>query len=132
MKIVVKRNVKYPTSILGEMYVDDVFFAYTLEDVYRQVKVYGETCIDAGTYNVIVTMSTRFKVELPLLLDVKGFAGIRIHGGNTDKDTHGCILIGKKVDYKNGVISDCKERVSTITKMIKENKATIEIIDNTF
>lgn len=132
MKIVVKRTCKYPTSILGEMYIDDEFFAYTLEDVYREVKVYGETCIDSGTYNIIVTMSTRFKVELPLLLNVKGFEGVRIHGGNTDVDTHGCILIGKKVDFKRGVISNCKERVSTITKMIKENKATIEIIDNTF
>lgn len=132
MKIVVKRTCKYPTSILGEMYIDDEFFAYTLEDVYREVKVYGETCIDSGTYNIIVTMSTRFKVELPLLLNVKGFEGVRIHGGNTDVDTHGCILIGKKVDFNRGVISNCKERVSTITKMIKENKATIEIIDNTF
>jgi len=132
MEIEVFRKYKYPTSILGEMWVNGEFFGYTLEDVYREKKVYGETCIEYGTYNVIVTMSNRFKVELPLLLNVKGFEGVRLHGGNTDKDTHGCILIGKKIDLKNGTINDCKERVSTITKMIKENKTTIKIVDNTF
>lgn len=132
MKIEVKRKYKYPTSTLGEMYVDDVFFGYTLEDIYREKKVYGETCIPAKEYSVIVTYSNRFKVELPLLLNVEGFIAIRIHGGNTDKDTYGCILVGKKIDLKNGTISDCKERVSTITKMIKENKTIIDVIDLTF
>lgn len=132
MKIEVFRKYKYPTSILGELWIDDEFFGYTLEDVYREKKVYGETCIEYGTYNVIVTMSNRFKVELPLLLNVKDFEGVRIHGGNTDRDTHGCILLGKKIDLKLGKISDCGERVSTITKKIKENKTTLTIIDKTF
>lgn len=133
MEIKVIRKYTYPTAQLGEMWVDGSFFGYTLEDVNRKVKVFGETCIPASTYKVIVTLSTRFKRELPLLENVVGFAGVRIHGGNTDKDTHGCILLGSKIDLKTGKISNCAERVATITKMIKESKeATLIIEDNTF
>jgi hypothetical protein len=81
MEIKVIRKYTYPTSQLGELWVDGAFFGYTLEDVNRAKKVYGETCIPASTYNVIVTYSNRFKVELPLLENVVGFAGVRIHGG---------------------------------------------------
>lgn len=131
--IEVKRLYKFPTAILGEMWIDGVFFAYTLEDVYREVKVFGETCIPANKYNAIVTMSTRFKKELPLLENVPNFAGIRIHGGNTDKDTHGCILIGKNIDLKSGIIGDCAQKVLDVTKYIKDKgRVEINIIDKTF
>jgi hypothetical protein len=57
-------------------------------------KVAGSTCIPAGSYRVIITDSQRFKKPLPLLLDVPGFTGIRIHPGNVAGDTEGCILPG--------------------------------------
>lgn len=43
---------------------------------------------------MIVTPSVRFKRDLPLLVNVPGFGGVRIHPGNTDHDTDGCILVG--------------------------------------
>ena len=55
----------------------------------------NETAIPAGTYEVIVNVSVKFKRTLPLLLNVPHFTGIRIHRGNTDKDTSGCILVGE-------------------------------------
>ena len=40
-------------------------------------------------------MSNRFKKILPEVLAVPNFTGIRIHAGNTAKDTHGCLLLGQ-------------------------------------
>jgi len=71
-------------------------------------KIYGETAIPTGIYKINITYSNkfgkrswaiRFEGKLPLIEDVKGFEGIRIHPGNTNKDTLGCILVGynKKV-----------------------------------
>ena len=84
------------TCTIGELLVDGQHECWTLEDVVRPdgVKVYGETAIPYGRYKIIVTFSNRFQRELPLLLAVPGFEGIRIHPGNTAADTHGCILVG--------------------------------------
>lgn len=107
MEIKVKRitPIDYPYTI-GKMYIDGEYFCDTLEDRVRdinkngkfdngEVKVAGETAIPYGRYQVVVTMSPRFKRELPRLLNVPNFEGILIHRGNTDKDSSGCILVGE-------------------------------------
>jgi hypothetical protein len=70
---------------------------FVLEDTVRApgVKVQNETAIAAGRYRVIVDWSNRFKKYAFHVLDVPNFTGIRIHSGNTDKDTDGCLLVGK-------------------------------------
>lgn len=94
-------------TTIGRMYLNGKYFGYVLEDVVRGtgIKIMGETAIPAGTYNVKVSMSGRFKRLMPmiyseengyeLIADGKSFKGIRIHGGNRAKDTHGCPLIAK-------------------------------------
>ena len=82
-------------STIGELKVNGKFECFTLEDVVRPVKVAGMTAIPAGSYEVVITFSARFKTPLPLLLAVPNFDGIRIHKGNTAENTEGCILVGK-------------------------------------
>lgn len=95
-------NTKGDRNIIGDLFIDGVFFCHTLEDEKRAdgLKVYGETAIPSGTYNVKLTMSNRFKRLMPLIIDVPMFKGIRMHGGNTSKDSHGCPLVAFNTDYK--------------------------------
>lgn len=82
-------------STIGQLYIDEHRECWTLEDkVHDGPKIPGRTAIPYGRYQVIVDFSNRFKRPLPRLLDVPGFTGIRIHPGNDDTDTSGCILVG--------------------------------------
>lgn len=79
----------------GFLYVDDEPECHTLEDVIRDgPKVMHETAIPPGRYPVIIDRSQRFQRMLPHVLNVPGFTGIRIHAGNTQHDTSGCVLVG--------------------------------------
>ena len=101
MKIEVKRLHRTDNSTIGELTIDGKFECYTLEDIERNVKIKGETAIPKGTYKVIINQSNRFKRLLPLLIGVPNFEGVRIHAGNSNHDTEGCILVGqnRSVDY---------------------------------
>ena len=99
MRIEIVRDICGPTATHGVMYVNGLYFCLTLEDTDRKMeaggkKVAGLTCIPRGEYDCIVDWSNRFKQEMPRLLNVPGFEGIRIHPGNTAEDTEGCILVG--------------------------------------
>ena len=95
MELNVKRTDLSENSTIGELSVDSQFECYTLEDTGRPVKIKGVTAIPAGRYEVIINYSQRFNRQLPLLLNVPDFEGVRIHPGNTAADTEGCILVGQ-------------------------------------
>lgn len=88
---------------MGVLFVDGAFECFVLEDVIREVanqpvsawKVKGDTAIPAGRYRIVRTRSPRFGKVLPLLENVPGFEGIRIHAGNRSSDTEGCLLPGR-------------------------------------
>ncbi len=107
MEIVLTRRWKGESSTISTITVDGMAHQFCLEDTDRalsssmklasiqKIKVPGKTAIPTGRYLVVINYSTRFKRLLPILLDVPGFAGIRIHPGNRHVDTEGCLLLGK-------------------------------------
>lgn len=104
MRLELIRDRSTDKATTGRLLIDGKFQCWTLEDVVRPAKIAHETAIPAGTYEVVITESVRFKRRLPLLVGVPGFDGIRIHPGNCAADTDGCILVGtsKTVDWISG------------------------------
>ncbi len=99
MQLLLHRTEFKDSYTIGDLSIDGKFFCHTLEDVVRNtdsLKVYGQTAIPFGTYDIQITMSKRFKINLPLLMKVPNFTGVRIHSGNHAADTEGCLLVGYK------------------------------------
>lgn len=119
MKIKVERTYRGPKYTIGHLYIDGTYFCDTLEDPDRGLdqtmpitdivkkKIKGDTCIPYGKYTVTLdVVSPKYsntakypyaKIangKMPRVLGVKGFDGILIHAGNTQKDTEGCLLVG--------------------------------------
>jgi hypothetical protein len=97
MKLTLARKWFEPTCTIGMLDIDGHAECYILEDVERDIKIPGETCIPIGTYVVVIDYSERFKRRLPRLLDVPDYTGIRVHPGRphtTAIDTSGCLLPG--------------------------------------
>jgi hypothetical protein len=120
--------------IISEFWINNKKF-FMIEDPLREVKIKGITGIERGIYKVIMTMSNRFKKIMPLLLDVPDFKGVRIHSGNTELDSEGCLIIGSKLGYlndKRAVLNSkdsCSYVYSEIQKAINKGEdVTIELI----
>ena len=111
------------------------FLAYTLEDEYRREKVYGETRIPNGIYQLGLRTvggynqkySKRFSdIHIGMLhvLDVPGFEYILIHCGNTDEHTAGCLLVGDSQENnqitKDGFIGKSTQAYKRIYPRIAE------------
>ena len=128
MKIEVRRRKSTDASTLSEWFVDGVFECYGIEDVVRPagVKIHGKTAIPPGEYQVIVTMSNRFKTPLPLLVSVPGFEGVRIHPGNTAADTEGCLLPGTGAG--RDVVTNSRVAFDKLFRKIQAAKGRISIL----
>lgn len=117
MELMLKRIARKSTYTIGKLYVDGEYFCDTLEDadrglrqdmplaVIRATKRKGITAIPMGRYRVTLgVQSPKFSKKaiyqfcngyLPRLINVPGYEGVLIHVGNTDKDTEGCLLVGR-------------------------------------
>ena len=123
MELTLQRIAKDKKYTLGELSIDGEKFCHTLEPTWRKLearKVFGKTAIPAGRYPVVITLSPKFKQWLPLLLHVPNFTGIRIHAGNTSKDTKGCILVGENTS--KGTLSDSRLWVERLKRRIVDAK----------
>ena len=110
---------------IGKLSVNGVFQCYTLEDAVREYKIPGETAIPYGRYEVVINESKRFGRQLPLLLNVPNFSGVRIHPGNGPKDTEGCILVG--MERGDGSISSSQIAMDALMAKLRTAKTNIYI-----
>lgn len=112
MELILKRTSKIPQRrtdgkvvlgyTIGHLYLErgKPKFCDTLEPEWRDLasgktrKIAGRTAIPEGRYPIVITKSPSMGKWLPLLVGVPQFSGVRIHAGNTAKDTRGCILVG--------------------------------------
>lgn len=138
MKLFLKRIAKKKEYTIGKLYIDNVYFCDTIEDTdrglnqsmteqqVRSIKIPGKTAIPTGTYKINMNIvSPKFgskpfykktcNGKLPRLMEVVGYKGILIHAGNTERDTDGCLLVGK--NKKVGMVLEPKE---TFAKLVKD------------
>ena len=137
-------------STLGILYIvnDETnqkdFLCFTLEDEKREVKVYGETRIPEGTYQIEYRKEggyhNKYSKRFPSIhrgmleiRDVPNFTHILLHCGNTDDDTDGCLLVGNVVSQnitKNGFLgqsTDCYKRIYPILADILDTQKHLSI-----
>lgn len=139
----VQRNKDNGDATLGFLTLEQSdFTCYTLEDEYRDVKVNGETRIPAGYYALepVYTsgLAKKYKKRFghPFVVGINavpGFDYIRIHCGNTDDHTEGCILVGTSQNEENFTIgASTKAYVKwfeAVKDDVKSGTATILILD---
>lgn len=132
MELTLNRIFLGSSATIGELLVNDKHLCDTLEDRVRPEgeKVYGKTAIPEGTYEVKLTHSPRFKKILPEILNVPNFSGIRIHTGNSSKDTEGCILVGTWDSEKEDWVGSSKiafDKLMTLLEETTNNKEKVTI-----
>lgn len=141
MEIKVNRIARKDGYTIGRMSLNNEYFCDTLEDTDRGLKdtmqvneilakkVKGQTAIPTGKYDVILTFSPRFKRMLPLLLNVPGYQYIRVHHGNTQASTEGCLLVGEN-KIKGQIINSraTLERLMSVLLECEKKKEKVTII----
>ena len=137
MELVLKRIAKKDDYTIGRLYVRKTvldeysageeleYVCDTLEPKWRDYakgarKIKGKSAIPEGRYPIVITFSPTFKKWLPLLVNVPMFSGIRIHAGNTVKDTQGCILVGENREV--GKVLNSRKHVKIVKEKIVEAK----------
>lgn len=134
---------------MSNLYIDGKWFCNCLEDadrgldnsmsedMIRTLKKPSITAIPRGTYEITLdVVSPKYsKVQfykdicngkVPRLKNVKGFDGILIHAGNTDKDSSGCLLVGQ--NKVKGQVVNSKETFKQLYKLLQDGKSRGEKI----
>ena len=147
MELILERIAKRKTYTIGRLCIrqqvmdeylpgtEDQYFCDTLEPTWRDYahgayKVKGRSAIPEGRYAVVISWSPKFKQWLPILLGGpefnKQWQGIRIHAGNTIKDTQGCILVGKNREV--GKVLDSRKWLNELKQKMVEAKGRGETV----
>ena len=117
------RDIRAEEAILGSLYLNGAFICHTLENASKT--------IPCGMYGVQNSKSPKFKRELPLLHNAKVPAsrGIRIHRGNTFKDSQGCVLVGMGRDSDKSALTESTNAEVMVT-MLCRNETNLVIVES--
>ena len=138
MKLHLQRIHKTADCTIGLLTADGTPVCHILEDtdrglrqgypvdVIRKMKIHGQTAIPTGTYTVRFTWSPRFKREMLQIMDVPGYEGVRIHAGNTSRDTEGCLLPGDW-DGHSARVTGSRVRVARIERMVRDAGDNVQL-----
>ncbi len=141
MELYLKRE-ENQTKTFGRLYEENIYLNETLEDKVRSASdpfILKETAIPYGRYRLIISFSNRFKKQMIQIINVRGSnilyhgvsvdaCGLRLHGGNTEEDTLGCVLCGKTRTLEG--IKDCKIVVDNLIKLVKSADKKEEVYLN--
>ena len=136
MKLILTRHARRADYTIGRLEDENgKKISDTLEPTWRdykggELKIPKKSAIPEGSYRVVVTKSRRFQKYLPLLVGVPGFEGVRIHAGNTSRDTEGCILVGQNLQV--GKVLWSRITLEKLMKLIENEKEIYIIIKNTW
>ena len=136
MKLILTRHARRADYTIGRLEDENgMKVCDTLEPTWRdykggEMKIPKKSAIPEGTYRVVTTYSLRFRKFLPLLVGVPGFEGVRIHSGNTSRDTEGCILVGQNLQV--GKVLWSRITLERLMKLIENEKEIYLIIKNTW
>lgn len=149
MELLVDRKWKKQSYTISNLYINGEWFCNCLEDadrgldnsmsedMIRTLKKPSITAIPRGTYEITLdVVSPKYsKVQfykdvcngkVPRLKNVKGFDGILIHAGNTDKDSSGCLLVGQ--NKVKGQVLNSKETFKQLYKLLQDRRSRGEKI----
>jgi hypothetical protein len=134
MELILIRKYFNEDYTIGKLSADGKYLCDTLEAKVRELedinhdgdfddsgegKVYGKTAIPCGRYRVLFTYSLKLKRSLPILQDVYGFTGIRIHKGRLPEHTEGCIILGE--NKLKGQVLNSAYWETTISNLVRDS-----------
>lgn len=120
LNLVLVRDCRTETAIVGHLLFNGTVVCYTLENKAK--------AIPCGVYNIENSKSPKFKRELPLLYNktVAESRGIRIHSGNTSKDSAGCVLVGMGREIApDGSLTESKLAETMVTMLCRAVKQMV-------
>ena len=136
MKLILTRHARRADYTIGRLEDENgIKICDWVEPTWRdykggELKIPKKSAIPEGTYRVVITKSQRFQKYLPLLVGVPGFEGVRIHAGNTSRDTEGCILVGQNLQV--GKVLWSRIALEKLMELIKNEKKISLTIINTW
>lgn len=112
-QLVLKRDIRTENSVFGLLYFNGALVCDTVENASK--------LIPCGVYGVKNSQSPKFKRELPLIYnkDVPASRGVRIHRGNSWRDSSACVLVGMGRNPEKEIITESALAETMVTMLCR-------------